>query len=80
MIADCARHGFPDPKRREPYTRGQCWLLALALTGRTGWPAFERTFSYPGLGQREHAYVRLPDGRWLDAEGCTARATRMRGR
>ncbi len=61
--------GFPDAARIERYTRGQCWLLAMALTARTGWPAFERTFHYPGLGQYEHAYVRVPDGRWLDAEG-----------
>jgi hypothetical protein len=65
-------NGFPDPERRKQYTNGQCWLITWVLAVRTGWPAFERTFRYPGGLERVHCYLRVPDGRWLDAEGLHA--------
>lgn len=45
------------------FTRGACWILAEEISRVTGWEI--RVF-YPPY---PHAFVRTPDGKYLDIEG-----------
>lgn len=52
------------------FTCGDCHILARAIHRVTGWPM--ATFSFKSGKERlpdTHAFVRLPDGRYLDIEG-----------
>lgn len=49
------------------FTKGDCGILARAIHKRTGWPVctFTDWAGRPGL----HAFVKRPDGTFLDIEG-----------
>lgn len=55
---------------RTRFTEGDCHILARAIHEATGWPI--ATFSYDG-GPDTHAFVQMPDGRYLDIEGTFTR-------
>lgn len=64
----------PDPRLtardRVRFTCGDCHYLARALHLRTDWPLCAFDHGGPDL----HAFVRMPDGRYLDVEGPRTRA------
>lgn len=45
------------------YTHGACWVLANAISKKTGW---QRCSTAP---ERHHVFVRTPAGDYLDVEG-----------
>lgn len=49
------------------FGRGGCWALAQAIHDLTGWPmrALDRTDGPGG-----HAFIEMPDGRFLDVHGA----------
>lgn len=64
------------PNDVKRFTEGYCHILARAIHVRTGWPMM--AFSFHGAPEL-HAFVRMPDGRALDAEGvCSLRAMKRR--
>ena len=64
--ATVARRGaFPCWVKRDRYLYGDCALLALAVSARTGWPAVSADLD----GNNGHVMAQLPDGRLLDAGG-----------
>lgn len=51
------------------FTRGGCLVLAELLNEQTGWPIYSlNTSEYPDEPDL-HAFVRTPDGQYLDIEG-----------
>lgn len=52
---------------QERFTRGDCHILARELNRRTGWPIY--TFTKNGGRAWAHAFVKTPDGHYLDIEG-----------
>jgi len=57
-------------RKQERYLYGGCYLLALAIHARTGWEIVSAWVesARTSFGE-DHAMVRLPDGRLLDAAG-----------
>lgn len=53
---------------KDRFTRGDCHILAGAIHCMTGWPFC--TFAH-GAYPAVHAFVELPDGRFLDIEGIS---------
>jgi hypothetical protein len=49
---------------KRTFTRGACWILAEEISHVTGWEIRE----FEG-DVRAHAFVRIPDGRYMDIEG-----------
>lgn len=56
---------------RERFSYGDCHFLARAISRLTGLPIC--TFMWNGEPET-HAFVRLPDGRYLDVEGASTAA------
>lgn len=54
----------------ERFTEGDCHVLARAIHEITGWPM--ATFA-SGKYPVTHAFVAMPDGRYLDIEGVSTR-------
>lgn len=61
-VSDYGVKGFD----RVDFTAGECHLLARAIHRKTGWPVC--AFIDRGFFDH-HAFVRMPDGRYLDVEG-----------
>jgi hypothetical protein len=53
------------------FTEGDCHILAYAIVAATGWDFC--TFEYEGGGgaPEYHAFVGMPDGRYLDINGVS---------
>lgn len=52
----------------EAFTEGDCWLLAIVLSKRTGWPiVIMHVLDEPGWWR--HVAVQHPSGKILDIEG-----------
>lgn len=57
--------------QHEYFTEGYCHELALEISRRTGWELWACVYpGSPGGDGGCHALVRLPDGWFLDVEGC----------
>lgn len=65
------RQHIPYPARDADvvrFTEGDCWLLARTLHRRYGWQTCAFHTRYSKLGDL-HAFVKLPNGRYLDVLG-----------
>ena len=51
------------------FTRGGCLVLADLISEATGWPVCSLTTEDEPDGPDIHAFVRTPDGKYLDIEG-----------
>jgi hypothetical protein len=55
------------PTDHTRFTEGDCHILARAIHDATGWPM--ATFTARDDRPTDHAFVQMPDGRYLDIEG-----------
>lgn len=57
------------PDDEYQFTHGGCLVLAKMISEQTGWPLCALLTRYYGEEPDIHAFVRTPDGRYLDVEG-----------
>lgn len=61
------RNGEPTKAGVVAFTEGDCWILAIHLSRRTGWPVYV-------VGDNRHWVVRVPgEDRYLDITGVRTR-------
>lgn len=61
--------GVVDDQARELFLYSACFLLALAVHERTGWPLLIAELRHDERWSWVHAGVRTPGGLWLDLDG-----------
>lgn len=61
--------GVVDDQARELFLYSACFLLALAVHDRTGWPLLIAELRHDEEWSWVHAGVRTPGGLWLDLDG-----------
>lgn len=72
MSAAYWRNGEPTPAGIEAFTEGDCWILAIHLSRRTGWPVYT-------VDHDRHWVVRVPgEDRYLDVLGVWTRGRLLR--
>lgn len=62
------RYAVRDSHLHNRFTKGDCDILAMTISERTGWPVLYFEGYHGG-----HAVVQLPDGRYLDVFGTMTR-------